>query len=82
MTKNNTDFYEKLMQKFAENRLRSMQGILKSFNTEMSDVLDTDSITLAEIKLKIDPELISNINKMIELSKSISQSIEETRNLK
>ena len=82
MTKNNTDFYEKLMKKFAENRLRSMQGILKSFNTEMSDVLDTDSITLAEIKLKIDPELISNINKMIELSKSISQSIEETRNLK
>ena len=82
MTKNNTDFYEKLMQKFAENRLRSMQGILKSFNTEMSDVLDTDSITLDDIKLKIDPELISNINKMIELSKSISQSIEETRNLK
>ena len=82
MTKNNTDFYEKLMKKFAENRLRSMQGILKSFNTEMSDVLDTDSITLDDIKLKIDPELISNINKMIELSKSISQSIEETRNLK
>ena len=82
MTKNNTDFYEKLMQKFAENRLRSMQGILKSFNTEMSDVLDIDSITLADIKLEIDPELISNINKMIELSKSISQSIEEARSLK
>jgi len=82
MTENTTDFYEKLMRKFAENRLRSIQGILKSFNTEMSNVLDADSITLADIKLEIDPELISNINKMIELSKSIDISIDEIRNLK
>ena len=82
MTEKHTDCYEKLMQKFAENRLRSIQGIVRSFITEMSNALDKDSITFADIKLEIDPAILNNIDKIIELSENIDKAIEDRRNLK
>lgn len=59
---------------FAQNSLRSMQGIIQEFQTGMKMSMDPDRITGV-----IDPQLVADIKAIMEMAEVLRQKIYDQR---
>ena len=59
---------------FAQNSLRSMQGIIQEFQTGMKMSMDPDRITGV-----VDPQLVADIKAIMEMAEVLRQKIYDQR---